>query len=224
MMGQLFQQMLSIIWKDLMVEVRSRETLVSGLVFSLLVLLIFNFAFDLRAEDIRDWAPGVLWASFLFAGVLTMGRTFSRESELGTLDGMLLAPVDRSVIYLAKLLSTAMVMLAIEAMTLPVFAILFNPPIAWPPLVAVVALGTFGLAGTGVLFSAMATQTRAREALLPILLFPMAVPVVISTVKATGQALDAASADGLPWLGLLSAFDAIMIAVSFLLFEYVLEQ
>lgn len=216
------EKLLALYWKDVLAELRTREVVTASLVFSLMVLVLFNFAFDLRVEHPEAVAPGVLWVTFTFASVLSLGRAFAREQDRGTLEGVLLSPVDRGAIYLAKLLANVTFMAIVEAITLPAFVALFNLTLDWPLALLVVLLGSIGFASIGTLLAAMAANTRAREVMLPLLLFPLAVPVLIATVKATAQALGG-SDDGHPWLGLLAAFDALFLAVSFLVFEYVIE-
>jgi heme exporter protein B len=212
--------------KDVAAELRTREMLSSMFVFSLLVILIFNFAFELRADNQQTLAPGVLWVAIAFAGMLGLGRSFIVEKDRGSIEGLLLAPVDRSAILLGKMLGNVLLMMTVELVILPVFVVLFNLPVAGlPALAGVVVLGTLGLAGVGTLFSAMAVHTRAREVMLPVLLFPVIVPVMLAAVK-----LSAGVIDGLPfaevqnWLGLLVAFDAIFAALSFILFDFVMEE
>jgi heme exporter protein B len=214
----------TLIWKDVVSEARTKEVLGAGVVFALLVLVIFNFAFDLRVENAELVAPGVLWMTFIFVGTLGIGRAFAAERERGTLDGLLLAPIDRSALYVAKTVTNALLMGIVELVALPVFAALFNVRLAWLETASTVALGTIGFAGVGTLVAAIASNTRAREVLLPVLLFPLEVPVVIASVKATALALGARPADPLPWLQLLVAFDVILVASSFLMFEYVIED
>ncbi len=219
-----FRKIWAIARKDLLIELRSRDVLSSAVVFTLLVLLIFNFALDLTGDTIRAVAPGVLWVTFIFAGMLTLGRTFARERERGALQGLLLAPLDRGALFLAKLLVNLALLAIVEAAALPAFIALYNLSLRPLALLAVVALGTLGFAAVGTLFAAVAANTRAREALLPLLLFPVLVPVIIGAVKATGQALPDAATDGPPWLSLLIAFDAIFLALAYALFEYVIEE
>jgi heme exporter protein B len=216
-------QLRVLVWKDLLVEARGRETLLAGVVFALLVLVIFNFAFDLRVENVPAVAPGVLWVTVTFAGIISLGREFARERDRGTLDGLLLAPMDRSALYLAKVIKTVASMLVVEAVALPAFIGLFNLAIDLPLLVLSLLLGTLGLAGVGTLFAAIAAHTRAREALLPLLLFPIQVPVILATVKSTGAAIRVPGLEPPEigqWLGLLVAFDALFLGLSVLLFDY----
>jgi heme exporter protein B len=217
------EKTLALYWKDVLAELRTREVVNSSLVFSLMVLVLFNFALDLRGERVQAVAPGVLWVTFAFAGVLTLGRAFAREQDRGTLEGLLLSPVDRSALYLAKLMAVLTFMGVVEAVSLLVFVALFNLSLDWPLTIAVVLLGTLGFAAVGTLLAAMAANTRAREVMLPLLLFPLALPLLIATVKATAQALGEPSDADHPWLGLLAAYDAIFLAISFVVFEHVVE-
>ena len=220
-------QLRALIWKDLLVEARGRETILAGAVFALLVLVIFNFAFDLRVENVAAVAPGVLWVTVTFAGVIGLGRAFTRERDRRTLDGLLLAPMDRSALYLAKVTVSLLSMLVVEAIALPAFIALFNLTIDLPLLIGALALGTLGFAGVGTLFAAIAAHTRAREALLPLLLFPVQVPVILATVKSTGAAIRVPGVeppDVGQWLGLLVAFDALFLGLSVVLFDYAIEE
>jgi heme exporter protein B len=217
----------ALVWKELLVEARSRETILAGAVFALLVLVVFSFAFDLRAETAAAVAPGVLWVTVTFAGVLSLGRSFARERDRGTLDGLLLAPMDRSALYIAKVVASTLAMLTVEVVALPAFIALFNVSTDLPRLAATLLLGTVGLAGIGTLFAAMAAHTRAREVLLPLLLFPIQVPVILATVKSTSAAIRVPgmeTPDVGNWLGLLVAFDGLFLGLSVLLFDYAIEE
>ena len=214
----------ALVWKDLLAETRSKEVLAAGLTFALLILVIFNFAFDLRADNAREIGAGILWVAFTFAGVLGIGRSFAAERDRGTLEGLLLAPIDRTAIYLAKTVTNVVLMAAVELVTLPAFLVLFNARVSWSDMLAVVALGTIGFAGVGTLVSAMVAHAAAREVMLPILLFPLEVPVVIASVEATAVALGVPAEDPRPWLQLLIGFDVVLVAAAFLVFEYVVEE
>lgn len=216
-------QTIAILWKDIRYELRSRQTWIGMGLFAIIVLVIFNFAFDLRVDTMAAVAPGALWVAFVFASILGLGRTIAAEREKGSLDRLLLCPVDRKAIYLAKLLGNMLFIGVVELVALPIFVILFNLPLQAGPLLLIVALGTLGIAAVGTLFSAMAAATRARELLLPILIFPLLVPVVIGSVRATSD-LIAPVANEPPWLGLIVAFDVIFLSVSMLTFEFVVEE
>jgi heme exporter protein B len=216
------EQILTILWKDIRCELRSKQTWTGMGLFALLVLVIFNFAFDLRVDNKAAIAPGVLWVAFVFASLLGLGRTIAAEREKGSLDRLLLCPVNRKAIYLAKLLGNMLFIGVVEIVALPIFSALFDVPL-FSALLPIVLLGTLGIAAVGTLFSAMAAATQARELLLPVLVFPLIVPVVISAVRATGT-LMVPTANEPPWLGLMAAFDIIFLTVSMLTFEYVIEE
>lgn len=221
-----WRKVAAIVGKDIATEIRTKEMLSAMFVFSLLILFIFNFTFDLRAETLKTVAPGVLWVAIAFAGMLGLSRSFVLERDRGVLDGLLLAPVDRSAIYFGKMIGNVLFISLVELFILPIFVILFNQAAATLPfLCGVVILGTIGFASVGTLFSAMAVHTRAREVMLPIMLFPVIVPLLLAAVRLTAAILDQTPfADVSHWLTLLIAFDAIFIAASFMLFEYVVEE
>ncbi len=213
---------MAILWKDIRYELRSKQTWLGMGMFALLVLVIFNFTFDLRVDNVSAIAPGVLWIAFLFASLLGLGRTLAAEREQHSMDRLLLCPVDRKAIYLAKLLGNLLFIGVVEIVALPIYALLFNVPLP-AALLLIVLLGTLGIATIGTLFSVMAAATRARELLLPILVFPLIVPVVISVVRATQQ-LMVPTVNEPPWIGLLIAFDVIFLSISMLMFQYVVEE
>lgn len=214
----------AIVRKDWTAEMHSREMLGSMLVFALVVIFVFSFSFELRVGTANQIAPGVLWVTFTFAGMLGLGRSFIQEKDQGCLDGLLLCPVDRSVIYLGKMLSNMLFISVIEAIVLPLYFALFD--LAFRPMILVVTfLGTFGFAAVGSLFSAMSVHARAREVLLPVLLFPVVIPALIAAVKITGGLVDGQPwAEMRHWSQLLLGFDVIFIVVSYLLFDYVIEE
>jgi heme exporter protein B len=160
----------AVVWKDLAAEMRSRELISAMLVFALLVILIFNFALELDAQARSTVTAGVLWVTFAFAGTLGLNRSMAMEKDRGCLDGLLLAPVDRSAIYFGKMIGNLLFMLIVEAIVLPVYSILYNTNLFMPGLVAVILLGSLGYVVVGTLLSSMAVQTRTRDVLLPILL------------------------------------------------------
>lgn len=220
-----FRQLYAILAKELAVEWRTREALSAMLVFGLLVLVIFNFAFDLQGVDIRVLGPGVLWVAFCFSGILGLGRSFARERDKGSMEGMLLAPVDRGAIFLGKAIANFLFILVMEAVTLPLFVILFNVPIEWFPLVGYIVLGTIGFSAVGTLLSAIAASTRMREVMLPVLLFPVLVPLLIGSVKITQGALQLVPfSDYQGWFFLMLAYDIIFLTAAFLTFEFVVEE
>jgi heme exporter protein B len=216
------EQTLAILWKDIRCELRSKQTWTSMGLFALLVLVIFNFAFDLRVDNKAAIAPGALWVAFIFASLLGLGRTIAAEREKGIMDRLLLCPANRKAIYLAKLLGNLLFIGVVELVALPIFAALFNVPL-FGELLPIVLLSTLGIAAIGTLFSTIAAATQARELLLPILVFPLIVPVVIGAVRATGS-LMAPSINEPPWLGLITAFDVIFLSIAMMTFEFVVEE
>jgi len=220
-----FKATLAIIQKDLAAEFRSFELISAMLVFSLLVIIIFNFALELDVKVRESVTSGVLWTTFAFAGTLGLNRSMSVEKDRGCMDGLLLAPVDRSVIYFGKAISNLIFMLIVEAIVLPVYSLLYNVNLFRLDLVGVILLGSIGYAAVGTLLSTMSAQTRTREVLLPILLFPVAMPILLSSVKASGGLLIGAEfAEILAPLNLLIVYDIIFVAIAFMVFDYVVEE
>lgn len=217
--------MLAVVWKDMAAELRSRELLSAMLVFALLVILIFNFALELDTKTRSTVTAGVLWVTFAFAGTLGLNRSMAMEKDRGCLDGLLLAPVDRSAIYFGKAIGNLIFMLIVEIIVLPVYSVLYNTNLFNPGLLLVILLGSIGYVAVGTLLSSMAVQTRTRDVLLPILLFPVVIPVFIAAVKASsGFLLGIEMAEIQPWLTLLVVYDVIFTAVAFMVFDYVVEE
>ncbi len=214
----------AIAWKDVIIEMRSKEILISMFTFAFLVMVIFNFAFELKVENLAALSPGVLWVAFLFAGVLGLSRSFIIEKDRGSLEGLMLAPVDRSAIYLGKLTSNLVFMVVVESIMLPIFTALYTAPALDLYVLLVVFLGTLGFAAVGTLFSAVAVNTRIRETMMPVLFLPVVVPVVIAAVKFTGAAMTGKVAPSMSWINLLLVFDVVFLALSFLAFEFVVEE
>ncbi|MBI5166739.1 MAG: heme exporter protein CcmB [candidate division NC10 bacterium] len=218
----------AIIYKDLVSEFRTKELFSSMFVFALLVLIIFNFAFSPGTRELQlVTAPGILWVAFTFAGALGLGRSFALEREKDCIHGLMLCPGDRGIIFLAKFLGNLLFMGAVEVITLPLFAIFFNVRILpiLPSLTLILFLSTIGFASVGTLFAAMAAATKTREVLLPILLFPVAVPVIIAAVKSTGRVLEGRPLSEIaPWLNMLLSFDVIFLVICYITFEYVVEE
>jgi heme exporter protein B len=215
----------AIVWKDLAAELRSRELISAMLVFAILVILIFNFALELDVTVRSSITSGVLWVTFAFAGTLGLNRSMSMEKDRGCLDGLLLAPVDRSAIYFGKAIGNLVFMLLVEVVVLPVYSILYNQNLLRPGLLLVILLGSIGYVAVGTLLSSMAVQSRARDMLLPILLFPLVIPVLIAAVKASGNFLEGLPMSEIwPYLNLLIVYDVIFLAVSYMVFDYVVEE
>ena len=223
--GQFVRSLYAIIWKDLAAELRSRELLSAMLVFALLVILIFNFALELDAQARATVTAGVLWVTFAFAGTLGLNRSMAMEKDRGCLDGLLLAPVDRSAIYFGKAIGNLIFMFIVEAIVLPVYSVLYSVNLFNPGLLLVILLGSIGYVAVGTLLSSMAVQTRTRDVLLPILLFPLVIPVLIAAVKgSTGFLQGMDIIDIRPWLNLLVVYDVIFVAIAFMVFDYVVEE
>ncbi len=215
----------AIVWKDLAAELRSREIISAMLVFAMLVVLIFNFSLQLDANTRSSVTAGVLWATFAFAGTLGLNRSMAMEKDRGCLDGLLLAPVDRSAIYFGKALGNLIFMLIVEIIVLPVYSVLYNTNLFQPGLLAVILLGSIGYVTVGTLLASMSVQTRTRDMLLPILLFPLVIPVLIAAVKACGGFLQGAEmSEIMPWINLLIVYDMIFTAIAFMVFDYVVEE
>jgi heme exporter protein B len=220
-----WHKILAITWKDILSEFRSREIIVSVMVFTLLVIVIFNFAFGSTAETVKITGPGMLWVTFTFAGVLSLNRSFILEREEGCIEGLMVSPVSREVIYAGKMLGSLIFMLIVEIVALPVFALLFNLNVLTPQIILTTFLATLGFVSCGTLFSALAVKTKARELVLPILFLPIVVPVIISAVKASSLALGGRPwAEMAGWLQIIGAFDAIFLVVSFWIFNFVIEE
>lgn len=226
---------LEIARKDLMAEFRTKQMLNSMMIFAFLVIVIFSFAFGNEASiyiqglnrKIADLlAPGMLWIAFTFAGMLGLSRSFAGEKEEGCLEGLKLCPVDRSDIYNGKVISNAVLMFLMEITAIPIFIVLFSYDIKnFPGLMLVIILGTFGFIFVGTLLSALTVNTRTREILLPVILFPVLLPVILSAVTATGRML--ASGDFSEITGelqILAVYDVVFFIVAQLVFEYTIED
>jgi heme exporter protein B len=227
MMAEVLRRTWAMTRKDVMVELRARERMNAMLFFAALILFIFNFALGPDRERLRDAAPGLLWLAFLFTGMLGLGRSFQAERENECFEELLLTPGDRESLYFGKLAGNILFMLMAEALILPLFAILYNLDIwRWlPGLFLVAALGTVGFSTIGTLLAAMTAHLRAREVMLPLLLFPLTVPVILGSVHATDALLAGRGlAEAGNWIKLLLGFDIVFLVVCPLLFEFVLEE
>jgi heme exporter protein B len=219
--------MLAILWKDLLIEARTKETLALLLVLGVLTLMVLSFAFDPASPLRAAAAPGVLWVALVFAGTLGMNRSLLREREHECLSGLMLAPVDRGTIYLAKTTANFLFMVAAELVLLPLFVFFFNLPMTATVtgLAPVLLLALVGFAAIGTLFAAVSIRTRAREMMLPLLMLPLAAPLVIAGIQSTTQImLGQPLASVAHWLRLITAFDVVFLVVGWLGFEYVTEE
>lgn len=215
----------AVVWKDLAAELRSRELLSAMLVFALMVIFVFNFSLELDAQARASVTTGVLWVTFIFAGTLGLNRSMAVEKDRGCLDGLLLAPVDRTAIYFGKTLANWVFMLIVAAVVLPLYSVLYNVNLFIPGLLLVILLGTLGYVAVGTLLASMAVQARTRDILLPILLFPVALPLVIAAVRASSGYLTGAALDEImPYINLLLVFDVVFAAVALITFDYIVEE
>ncbi len=214
-----------LVWKDILLELRSRDLVISVFVFGLVVVVIFNFALTVTAQRATVLAPGILWVAFSFAGVLAMNRAFVREREQGGLEGLLLTPASRDAIFLGKAAASFLFMLLVEVILLPVFAALLGFSALSLTLILTIVLATVGFALVGTLFSAIAVQTRSREIMLPVLFFPVILPVLVGAVEASKQAIGGDPAVGAGhWLPLLGAFDGLFLVICPWVFSFVVEE
>lgn len=222
----IFRQAWHIFWKDLLMEWRSKQTISSMLIFAIMVVVVFAFAFQPTRELTQAVFPGMIWVAFVFAGILGLNRAFVSEKQQDCLMGLMMAPLDRSSIYFGKVLGTLFLMGLIELIALPLFFVFFDYRLQGSLLllVLVIILGTLGFATVGTFLAALAANARSSELLLPLILFPILVPVLIASVKATGIVLTGGEMKELvSWLRVLAVYDLIFMIVPFLLFEYVLE-
>ena len=220
-------QIMTIAWKDIISEFRSRDTIFSMLIFCLLVVVVFNFTFDPGSPYAKEAAPGIIWVAFLFSGMLGLNRSFSQEVDTGSIHGVLLAPLYRGAIFLGKMLGSLLFLFLIEMITLPVLVVLFDLNLDGHilQLVTIIFLSTLGFVAVGTLFSAMAVHTKTRELMLPILLFPVMLPVILSAVNSTATILTNGTWEDLKgWIIILIVFNIVSIIASYLTFDYVVEE
>ncbi|MDZ7371100.1 MAG: heme exporter protein CcmB [candidate division KSB1 bacterium] len=215
------------LYKDLLVELRSKEILNGMLLFSLVVAVIFGFIFEPGSEELKTAGPGILWILLVFSGNIGLARSFNREYENAMMQGLLLCPIDRSVIFPAKWIGN-MIFISFELLILiPLLVILFDLPLGEHrlSLAAVLLLGVAGYSAVGTLFSTIAAHCRAREVMLPLLLFPVTVPILLAGVKASALMMtDAGLKEAVSWVKILAAVDVIFITASFLLYEHIVEE
>lgn len=219
---------LTLIWtiasKDLRIEYRSRQAFLTTLFFAVLILIIFNFAFDPGSRSTRDAAPGILWVALLFPGVIQLNRSFQSESEEGTLYGLVLAPVERGVLFLGKFLANWLFLVVIDLIILAAFVIFYNfsfsTSLLW--ILFLMVLAAAGFTAVGTVFAAMLSSVRGRDVLLPVLLFPIIVPIILAAVNATQEVLIRNEMEFFAqWARLLIGFDVIFLAAGYVVFDYV---
>jgi heme exporter protein B len=215
----------AIVWKDVRAELRTKDIFSSMFVFAVLSVLVFSFSFELRVPDMKMVVPGIIWVAISFAGTLGLNRAFVIEQDKGSLAGLLLAPVDRAAIYFGKMFGNLIFIFVVEIILLPLVMIFFNLSLLTWQNILVLFLGTYGFAAVGTVFSAMAVNTRAREVMLPILLFPVLLPVLVAGVKMTGALIDGESLSSVAnWLQLVAVYDAGFTVVAYLTFGFVVEE
>jgi len=216
-----------LLWKDLLLEIRRRESLLTMFFFGTLLLFVFHFSFDLPPDKVAEMAPALLWLAFLFTGTLGLAQLFQAERENHCLDALLLSPLDRGALFLAKTSFNLILMLLVELVVMPLFWILFNLS-AWnllPQLFLVTLLGTIGFCVLGTIMSALTLRARARELLLPLVLFPLMIPVILATIRCMESVLkNGEFGDAASWLKLLLGFDVIFMTVGVLIFDWVIES
>ena len=218
---------MAIVWKDFVTEFKTRELFSAMFIFALLVILIFIFTVNLSIVKASEVGPGILWVAFLFSGTLGLNRSFVLEKENGCLMGLILAPADRTTIYFGKLISNFIFLTAMELFILPLFMVFFNIDLLEHllPLLLVIFLGTLGFCTLGTLLSSLSSNLKTREIMLPILLYPLLVPIVIGVVRMTGQILAGEPLSGMMnWIGLTASFDIIYIGVSIMTIDHILEE
>jgi heme exporter protein CcmB len=223
---------LRVVWlvmrKDLLVELRSREILYTTAFFAVSCVLVFAFGFVREGQPLEDVGAGILWIAVAFSGTLALGRAFERERQSETLRALLLAPIDRPALYVAKLLGVMALMGAVQVVIVPLVALLFQAPLFrhFPTLLALLAAGTVGFTAVGTMFAAMLARARSRDVLLPVLLYPITVPVIIAGVRGTSALLqvDPDPAVARAWLSLLVSFDVVFITLALWTFEPVMTD
>ena len=222
----LFSNTTILLGKELRTEFRSRELLMTTIVFILLVVVLFSFTFDPTAEESKKFGPGLLWLAFLFAASLMLQPCFLREQTNDTLSALRLSVTDPFTIFLSKLCANTLFLLLTELLLLPIFAVLYNVPLfrVIPQLAVVLSLGSLGLSATGTALSAISAQARMRELLLPVLLLPLLTPLLIASTEATAALLGPEPALRWDWLAFLIAFDVIFLTAVWLFGEYLLEE
>jgi heme exporter protein CcmB len=223
-----FKTSLLVLQKDFAIEVKSREIVYTTLLFALSCILIFSLTFVVEGQPLQEAAAGIIWIAIAFSGTLALGRTFERERYAETLRALLIAPAPRAAIYVGKLLGMITLLLATEVVIVPLVALLFQADLfaQLPLLTGLLVLGTIGFAGVGTLFAAMLVRARTRDVLLPILLYPITVPVMIAGVRGTSALLQDPAEQSLAimWLAILGAFDVVFVTLALWTFEPLMTE
>ena len=214
--------------KDLLIETRTREIVLTTMFFALACVMVFAFGFVREGRPVQDAAAGILWIAIAFSGTLALGRTFERERYGETLRALLLAPIDRPALYLGKLLGILILLAAVELLVVPMVALMFQAPLFDYPLLmlGLIAAGTLGFAAVGTLFAAMLVRARSRDVMLPVLLYPLTIPVIIAGVRGTAALLQPEADQPMArmWLSMLVFFDVVFVTISLWTFEPVMTD
>jgi heme exporter protein B len=226
-MGELLAQAWRVARKDLVLELRTRTALVSAVVFTALVLTVFNFGRDPTAIPTIDLAPTILWVTFTFAAMLALNRAFQLELENQALEGLLVSPLSRTSLYWGKLIANLVFVGVVEAVGLPLFVLFFDVPVGHVlvPLIGVIALATLGFVAVGTLFSALVIRTRLAELLLVVILLPFLVPPLIGAVQVTARLLGGRPlSESVGYLKLLAAYDIVFVSLASFLFRFTVDE
>lgn len=223
------KESLAVIWaigrKDLLLEIRNKDIIIAVSAFALLVLMVFTFAIDINQGNAKLIGPGILWAGIAFAGVTGLNRAFALEAEGNTLEALMLAPISRDLIYVAKMLGNFLFITAAQVIVFPIFAVLFNLAVLRWEMLVISLLTTIGFSAIGTLFAAMSMRVRAREVMLPLLFLPVVTPLMMAAVESTSRVVNGGSwPDISRWLQLAVAFDIAFIVVSAFIFQQVVED
>jgi heme exporter protein B len=218
------RQVGAIIYKDLLIELRTRESSTAMVVFSVMAIVLFNFALRMRVDNMRPLVPGLVWVILVFAGTLGLGHSMATEQTNQCFDALMSAPCDKSVIFVAKAVSNVVFILLIGLIVIPLSAVLLDENLLQPGVLITVIIGIIGYSGAGTLIATMAASTRAREIFLPILLFPLTIPLVVAAVIVTSGFLDQVPfTEYGSWLGVVTAFAVIFWTAGILLYDYISE-
>jgi heme exporter protein B len=215
--------------KDLLIETRTREIFFTTVFFALACVLVFAFGFVREGRPVQDAAAGILWIAIAFSGTLALGRAFERERQGETLRALLISPIDRPALYVGKLLGILILLAAVETLIVPLIALMFQAPLFAHPwlMLGLLGAGTLGFTAVGTLFAAMLVRTRSRDVMLPVLLYPLTVPVIIAGVRGTAALLAQPQADepmARAWLAMLVFFDVVFVTLALWTFEPVMTE
>jgi heme exporter protein CcmB len=214
--------------KDLLIETRTREIVLTTMFFALACVMVFAFGFVREGRPVQDAAAGILWIAIAFSGTLALGRAFERERQGETLRALLISPIDRPALYLGKLLGILILLAAVELLVVPMVALMFQAPLFDYPLLmlGLIAAGTIGFAAVGTLFAAMLVRARSRDVMLPVLLYPITIPVIIAGVRGTAALLQPEADQPMArmWLSMLVFFDVVFVTISLWTFEPVMTD